>query len=983
MKPRRSQAANARPVISRWLSLILLLTLALGLIPASAAQAQADPADPTPPADPQAILQAMSVADRIGQLFMVTFQGEEVGPDSAIAELIRDYRIGSVLIGPTQGNFRNLNPDGSAADTPEQVARLTNQLQSLAFDGYLSQETALAPGLDDVQPLAVPEGRGVTLPLLIGVNQAGNGFPHTSLRSGFTPLPSNMALGATWSTTDAASAGNVVGSELASVGVNLLLGPSLDVLDMPRADPQTTLGVRSLGGNSFWVGRLGRAFIGGVHEGSLGRVATVAQHFPGQGSSDRLPENEVATIQKSAEALAAVEIAPFAAAVRPGTLQDLLPASDQAPRTASTVVDGLQSTHIRYAALQGSSESIPPISLAPQLSQALLEDPKFSEWRNAGRGLVVSDDLGAPAIRRHYDPTLQSFPHRRVAQDALLAGNDLLLLARWSLDDDPDATIANIKDTVTFFQEKYQSDPDFRRRVDAAVLRVLTLKARLNPSLDLRSSLVNGAQLETQETQDAAMAQIARDAITLLSPSPAELAQRMPAGPGANESILFITDGRTGRECATADCPATPLIGPTALADIVLRLYQPSGQTAPERIASLTFDQLAAWLNPTTEGDETNLANEVVDGLINNANWIVFGLLDNAPDASGPAVMRQFLSQRPVSREQKRLVAIAYDAPFFLDATDITKLTAYFAAYGRTEPLLEASMRVLFREWTPTGASPVDISAINYTVAEKLRPDPNQSIPLSVPDVRVQMGSNTFTARVGDTLRVLAGPIRDSNGRLAPDGTPVTFKLKQRIDQFELPLGETGTRDGYAETSVVLERPGDYEVQVQSGQAAGSLSLLLNIVDLEQGEARVAVATPTATPSPPPTETPTPTATPTATPTPVVTPQPDATPTPPPPLPPRRIDGVAFLLALASVGLMLLLTLLGFRAMLAAPAAALRALLLIAMGGLLAYLLYGLGLLPGATWLQRELRPWGAAVITLVGCAIPLVYLWRRRELPR
>jgi beta-N-acetylhexosaminidase len=569
-----------------------------------------------------------------------------------------------------------------------------------------------------------------------------------------------------------------------------------------------------------------------------------------------------------------------------------------------------------------------------------------------------------------------------VAQDALLAGNDLLLLARWSLDDNLETTIANTKDTITFFQEKYINDADFRRRVDAAVLRVLALKARLNPSLDLRSSLVDGSLLESRETQDAAVAQIARNAITLLSPSQAELAQRMPAGPGAEDTILFITDGRAGSECAEDQCPAAPLIEPTALADIVLRLYQASGQTAPDRIASLTFEQLATWLNSSSADDETNLANEVISGLINDADWIVFGLLDNASDTASPAVMRQFLSQRPVSREQKRLVAIAYDAPFFLDATDITKLTAYFAAYGKTAPLLEASMRVLFREWTPTGASPVDISAINYSVAEKLRPNPSQSIPLSVPDVRVQMGSNTFTAKVGDTLRVLAGPIQDNNGRLVPDNTPVIFKLKQRSDQFELPLGETGTRDGYAETLVMLERPGDYEVLVQSGQAVGSLSLLLNIVDLEQGEARVAVATPTATPSPLPTETPTPTATPTATPSPTPTLEPTATPTPPP-LPPHRTDGTAFLLALASVGLMLLLTVLGFRAILTAPALAVRTLLLIAMGGLLAYLLYGLGLLPGATWLQRELRPWGAAMITLAGSAVPLVYLWARRDLRR
>lgn len=977
MKVRRLHPRTVRQTAGRLASLTLLMALLLSLAPAPASQAQ--PA----PVDVRAILEAMTVADRVGQLFVVTFQGDDASPDSAIAELIRDYRVGGVLLSPANGNFRNRDPDGARADTPQQVARLANQLQTLAFDGALPAEAALAPTTADVQILPRPEGRGVTLPLLIAVNQEGNGFPHTSLRSGFTPLPSSMALGATWSPQDAAAAGAIVGSELAAVGVNLLLGPSLDVLDMPRSDPQATLGVRSLGGNPYWVGRLGRSYIGGVREGSQGRVATIAKHFPGQGSSDRLPEFEVATIQKSAEALAAVEMAPFAAVVRPGELQDLLPPDVDAPRSASTVPDGLQSTHIRYAGLQGSSESIPPISLAPQLSQDLLESPAFSEWRNAGRGLVMSDDLGALAIRRFYDPTLQSFSHRRVAQDALLAGNDLLLLSQWSADGDPAASLANIKDTITFFQEKYRSDADFRRRVDAAVLRILTLKARQYPELNLRTSLVDGSLLDEQEPQDTTVAQIARDAITLLSPSPAELAQRMPTGPGADDTILFITDARTGKECASEECPAFPLIEPTALADIVLRLYEPSDQMAPDRVASLTFQQLDDWLKPPEGGEEPNLTRETTDALIRNADWIVFGLLDNAPDAPGAAVLRQFLSQRPVSREQKRLVAIAYDAPFFLDATDIAKLTAYFAAYGRTEPLLEASMRVLFREWTPTGAPPVDISAINYTLADKLRPNPAQSIPLSVPDVRVQMGSNTFTAKVGDTLRVLAGPIRDNNGRPVPDNTQVTFRLKQRSDQFELPLGETGTVDGFAESSVVLERAGDYEVQAQAGQAVGSLSLLLNIVDLEQGEARVAVATPTATPSPIPTETPTPTATPTWTPAPTATPTATPTVTPIPPMPPTRVDGGSFALSLASVGLVLLATVIGFRAALAAPAAALRALLLIAIGGMMAYLLYGLGWLPGATWLQRELRPWGAALITLLGSGAVLVTLWARRELRR
>ena len=130
--------------------------------------------------------------------------------------------------------------------------------------------------------------------------------------------------------------------------------------------------------------------------------------------------------------------------------------------------------------------------------------------------------------------------------------------------------------------------------------------------------------------------------------------------------------------------------------------------------------------------------------------------------------------------------------------------------------------------------------------------------------------------------RVQAGPIYDGNGRIVPDGTMTSFKLKQRNDPFELPLGEASTTDGFAQTLVTLERPGDYEVQVQSGQAQGSLSLLLNIVDLEGGEAQVAVATPTVTASPLPTETPTPTFTPSPSATPESTPEPTPEPTPGP-----------------------------------------------------------------------------------------------------
>ena len=48
--------------------------------------------------DVSAIVNHMSVADKIGQLFVVTFQGHNVTDTSDIATLVRDYRVGGINI---------------------------------------------------------------------------------------------------------------------------------------------------------------------------------------------------------------------------------------------------------------------------------------------------------------------------------------------------------------------------------------------------------------------------------------------------------------------------------------------------------------------------------------------------------------------------------------------------------------------------------------------------------------------------------------------------------------------------------------------------------------------------------------------------------------------------------------------------------------------------------------------------------------------
>ncbi len=367
------------------------------------------------------------------------------------------------------------------------------------------------------------------LPLFVALDWVGDDSSFLNGQGGFTPLPSSMALGATWSPQLAEQAGQVMGRELEAAGVNLLLGPTLDVSDVPRPGSRGDLDTRTFGGDPFWVGQIGQAFIRGVQSGAAGGVVTAAKHFPGQGGSDRGPEDEVATVQKSVEQLRQIELAPFATVTDGGDL------------SAPGITPALMTSHIRYRGFQGNiRETTPPISLAPQL-QDLMELPEFAAWRSAG-GVLISDQLGVPALRRYYSPNLSEFPHRRVAQDAFLAGNDLLYLGRFALTDNAADQVTAIKETILFFQEKYKNDSAFAARVDAAVERIVALKLRTYNGDWQLSKLERDPQTVAASVGEASTVtrSVARAGMTLIYPGRDQFADRLPAAPLANEKIARL-----------------------------------------------------------------------------------------------------------------------------------------------------------------------------------------------------------------------------------------------------------------------------------------------------------------------------------------------------------------------------------------------------------------------------------------------------------
>ncbi len=918
----------------------------------------------------QELIDNMSVEEKVGQVFLVTFTGSDLGPKSDIAELIKEYRVGGVMLLASNHNFTN------GEDTPRQVAELVNVLQSIAFS----------------QPIS---GTTTAIPLFVAVTQEGDGFPYTQITGGVTAVPNNMALGATWNVDNAEKIGEIVGRELAAMGINLLLGPSLDVLDNPRPGLKGDLGTRVFGGDPYWVGKFGQAYIRGVHQGGEGRVAVVAKHFPGLGGSDRRADEEVATVQKSLQELRKIELAPFFAVTQ--FRKD----------DPQAVADALMTSHIRYRGFQGNIRQLTrPISFDPQALQALMALPEFEPWRSGG-GLMVSNALGVPAVRKYYDPQLQTFPHKRIAQEAFLAGNDLLMLSEFALTDSWPEQLENIKATIQFFRDKYLDDPAFQMRVDDALRRILTLKHRLYPDFTLEAVQVDTEKLAEVVGQGREeVFQIAQQAITLIYPGREELADRLPSPPLLEDDILIFTEDRQGRDCP--ECEPFLFIETDALRNTILRLYGPEaiGQVDPARIHSFTFSQLKQFL---TEGAVPGVDME---GLIGEADWLIFAMLDfNPEDYPLSDGVKSLLKLRPDVLPGKKVVVLAYNAPYYLDSTEISKLTAYYGVYSKVEPFIEASVRALFQEFLPQGASPVSVEGIKYNLITQMEPDPDQVIEVIAPAMLPTEEGATPTPidlRVGDELRVRTSVILDKNGHPVPDGTPVTFRLFYPAESVESPPHNVTTVDGIAETTIIVERTGELHITVTSGSAKTSNTLKVII----QGDEPATIATlvPTPTDTPPPTPMPTPTSTPTDTPTLTPTPTPTDTPMPTATLTPtptstseptatvmptetpsgkeegageegeskgkgakRRVDMGDFLLAvvgsIATGGASYMMQRNGGHSL----ARRLRFFLWSVVGGLSGYSFYGLSL-PGASLFRRLSPNWGALFMCLLFSVIPLAY---------
>ncbi|MFF0224316.1 glycoside hydrolase family 3 protein [Streptomyces sp. NPDC004629] len=433
-----------------------------------------------------------------------------------------------------------------------------------------------------------------------------------------TLFPGAMAVGAGGSRSDARTLGRVSGAELRAMGINQDYSPDADVNVNP-ANP--VIGVRSFGADPDAVAALVAAEVTGYQSSG---VAATAKHFPGHGDTAVDSHYGFPVITHSRDQWESLDAAPFRAAIKAG-------------------IDSVMTAHIQFPALDDSGD---PATLSRPVLTGILRGELGYD------GVVVTDSLGMEGVRTKYGDD-------RVPVLALKAGVDQLL-------NPPNLDVA-----WNAVLEAVRGGELTEARLDASILRILRLKARLglfdHPYADhdrVGRAVGTPAHL-------AAADRIAERTTTLL----------------VNEGGVLPLSRRTHRKLLVVGAdPASP-----------------SGTTGPPTgvlAAALTeLGFTATALSTGTAPSAATIARAVTAA--RDADAVVVGTYNVSAAGSQKSLVEQLLATG------KPVVAVAVRNPY--DVAHLPSVPGYLATYSWTDVELRAAARVIAGRVAPRGRLPVPV----------------------------------------------------------------------------------------------------------------------------------------------------------------------------------------------------------------------------------------------------------------------------------
>jgi len=608
-----------------WLALAFVLPLA-GVVAAQSSYQSPGPVhlDKAGEKWAQKTLRKMSLEQKVGQMFMIWSRAQFLNVKNpeylAWQDALRKYHLGGFgLTVDYEDGFLYKNE-------PLEAAMVTNQLQQDAEFPLL---------------FAADFERGLGMRL-----------------NGATTFPHAMAFGATGNLDYARQSGRITATEARAIGVQWNWFPDVDVNSNPN---NPVINTRSFGEDPTLVGAMAAAYIEGAHENGM---LTTAKHFPGHGDTDTDSHLSVPLINNDRQRLDAIELPPFAAAIKAG-------------------VDAVMVAHVLVPALDNDPKRV--ASISPAIVTGLLRQQMDF------RGLIVTDGMQMNGLMQLF-PESGPAASASAAVAAVKAGNDMLLIPA-----DIGAAYNGVLDAV-----RRGEIPE--SRIDQSVLKILRAKASvgLNKARLVDINAVNQVVASPASLQVAQ--KIADSAVTLVRDNKQVLPLKR-LGPGTNATSAAYHPAEDTHE------------------RVLVLIFSDDSRSDSGRV----FDQQVRHRIPDARviyvdvRSAPGLTQSVVDAVQKADKVIVAiyevpvsGKLVAETPRSGNSVNVQGASasllQQVLQTAAEKTVVAAMGSPYFV--SQFPEAQTYFCTYSNVKDSEIGAVKAMFGEIPMSGHLPVTIPNI-------------------------------------------------------------------------------------------------------------------------------------------------------------------------------------------------------------------------------------------------------------------------------
>lgn len=473
-----------------------------------------------------------------------------------------------------------------------------------------------------------------------------------------------MGLAATGSTDLAYEVSKATAEEIAACGINLMMGPCLDVLTNARSQP---LGVRTTGDDPREVSAYGVAFMKGYKEAGL---VTMGKHFPSYGSLEFLGSAlDVPTITDSFVQLSLNALIPFRNAIN----------------------EGLDAMMVGGCAMSSAGLNVMHACLSEQVVNDLLRnDLKFN-------GVVISDCLEMEALSHNIGVGGGTVM-------AVNAGCDIVLLCR---------SFTHQEEAIEGLKLGLENNMITKSRVRQSLRRVLDMKAKCTtweqalspPGISLLSQLQPSHTTLSTKAYNSSIT-VVRDKnrylpLTNVMEPEDELLLLTPLV----KPLVASAASRQLSEQASRDSPEPAIWERSASVMSGERVFRELGR-------SLARQRSGRVLHTSYTANGVRPQHE---SLINRARAVIVvtadanrNLYQNGFTKHVSMICNMTYTAGGEKRE-KPLIVIAVSSPYDF-ALDQTTIGTYICTYDFTETALTSLVKILYGEFTPIGALPGTLS---------------------------------------------------------------------------------------------------------------------------------------------------------------------------------------------------------------------------------------------------------------------------------